>query len=100
MFNLAGESNYTTNYKEQQTKPLCKLLAYCKNSNGTDDLTHTLTCCRTVDSEIRFPLTKVLAFSMGVMLTVPSMLVIMLKQTRKNEMGNRKISKQTCSVNY
>ncbi len=46
------------------------------------DLSNILTWWRTVDSDIRFPLTKVLAFSTGVILTVPWMFVITLKQQR------------------
>lgn len=44
------------------------------------ELAALLTWCRTVDSEMRFPLTKVLAFSIGMMLTVSCMLDITLKK--------------------
>lgn len=47
------------------------------------ELAALLTWCRTVDSEMRFPLTKVLAFSIGMMLTVSCMLDITLKKKIK-----------------
>lgn len=52
------------------------------------ELAALLTWCRTVDSEMRFPLTKVLAFSIGMMLTVSCMLDITLKKNIYKENKN------------
>ncbi len=80
MFDFAG--NFKLNQITNKHKE-----SHCQNLTVSwlRDFNIVLTWWRTVDPDIRFPLTKVLACSMGVMLTVSWMFVITLKKNKKEK---------------